>query len=49
MPNEREVARKILLEQCGTNIPAGRVPGVRLHFAVLKRSDGRLAELAVHH
>jgi hypothetical protein len=36
----------ILLEQCGTNIPSWEVAGLeRLRFAVLKRSDGDLAEL----
>jgi hypothetical protein len=45
-PMEREAARKILLEQCGANIPGWESAGLeRLHFAVLKRSDGNLATL----
>jgi hypothetical protein len=45
-PGEREAARTILLEQCGTNIPGWESAGLeRLRFAVLKRSNGDLAEL----
>jgi hypothetical protein len=45
-PGDREAVRTILVEQCGDNIPGWESAGLeRLHFAVLKRSDGDLAEL----
>ena len=45
-PGDREAVRMILLKECSTNIPGWDSAGLeRLHFAVLKRSDGDLVEL----
>jgi hypothetical protein len=45
-PGDREAVRAMLLEECGTNIPGWESAGLeRLHFAVLKISDGDLAKL----
>jgi len=45
-PDEQEQARTILLEECGTNIPGWQSANLeRLHFAVLKLSDGKLDAL----
>ncbi len=45
-PSERETVRTILLDECGTNIPGWESAGLeRLHFAVLKISDGNVAKL----
>jgi hypothetical protein len=45
-PGDREVVRAMLREDCGTNIPLWESAGLeRLHFAVLKISDGDLDKL----
>jgi hypothetical protein len=45
-PGDRKVVRAMLREECGTNIPGWESAGLeRLHFAVLKISDGDLGKL----
>jgi hypothetical protein len=42
-PDDQEEARRMLVEECGTNIPAWKSAGVdRLRCAVLKLSDGKI-------
>ena len=49
-PNERDVVRNALFEQCGNNLPfldkLDDVQLERFRFAVLKLSEGRLDKLA---
>jgi hypothetical protein len=45
-PDEQELVRSILLEECGTNIPGWQSADLeRLRFAVLKLSKGKLDAL----
>jgi hypothetical protein len=48
-PDEREIARDILLEECGNNLPflqeLDAVAMERFRFAALKLSHGKLEEL----
>jgi hypothetical protein len=45
-PEQQEMVRVLLLEQCGSNIPLWESAGLdRLHFAVLKLSQGKMERL----
>jgi len=48
-PNEQQIARKVLFEQCGNNLPLLENLDdrklERFHFAALKLSEGKLNKL----